>query len=298
MTFGEWFKIHYEINCKGVLTHDCCVEYDIIFRKHLYPIVNIELRDIKPLDIQICLKTAVDYSSSRQRKIYYLLHKTIQEAMINDFVDINVVEKVRPPRKVRKELESYSASEVDLLMQHIETDKNFRMVALELWTGLRRSELLALRWENINIEEKYIKVCQTVVRTPEGERVVRLTKSRRDRRVPLTAQALDILELIRENDTFDGYVFKYREDKPLSFGGYYRRYKQCVDKIQQLGNFRYLSPHKLRHTFATFLLRSGVNAETARRILGHSDLATTQIYVHSDFEQAAEEIQKLNFGKK
>lgn len=298
MKFGEWFDIYFEINCKGVLTHDCCSEYSIINRKHFYSISEKELRDIKPIDVQTCLKTSSGYSSSRQRKVYYLLHRVIQEALINDYVDINVVDKVKAPRKVRKEVDCYTSSEVDLLMQYVDSDKNFRMVALELWTGLRRSELLALRWENINLEEKYIKVCQTLIRTDDGERIVKLTKSRRDRFVPLTDQAIEILELIRKNDSSSGYLFKYREDKPLSFGGYYSRYKHCISKLQQLGNFRYLSAHKLRHTFATFLLKSGVNAETARRILGHSDLSTTQIYVHSDFEQASKEIQKLNFSKK
>lgn len=299
MKFSEWFDTFFKVNCDDVISYSCSTEYSIINRKHFYLIADKELKDIKPIDVQLCLKTAVSYSSSRQRKVYYLLHKVMQEALINDLIDHNVVDKVRPPKKVRHETDCYNSSEIDIILQNVDKDCCFRMVAFELLTGLRRSELLALTWDNINLDERYIKVCQTIILTKNGEQLVKLTKSRRDRRVPLTDEALHVLKLIRKYDSSFGYVFKYREDKPLSFKGYYGRYQRCIDKLQAIDSkFRYLTPHKLRHTFATYLLRSGVNVETARRILGHSDISTTQIYVHSDFEQAQNEMQKLRFTRK
>lgn len=60
-------------------------------------------------------------------------------------------------------------------------------------------------------------------------------------------------------------------------------------------NIRYLTPHKLRHTFATFLLRSGTDTETARAILGHSDISTTQIYVHTDEDTIRKALDSLDF---
>lgn len=57
----------------------------------------------------------------------------------------------------------------------------------------------------------------------------------------------------------------------------------------------YISPHKLRHTYATYLLQSGADIETARRMLGHSNISTTSIYVHSTFEQMQKAANNLKF---
>lgn len=101
MKFSQWFDTFFKVNCDDVISYSCSKEYSIINRKHFYLIANKELQDIKPIDVQMCIKTAISYSSSRQRKVYYLLHKVMQEALINDLIDNNVVDKVRPPKLKR-----------------------------------------------------------------------------------------------------------------------------------------------------------------------------------------------------
>ena len=58
----------------------------------------------------------------------------------------------------------------------------------------------------------------------------------------------------------------------------------------------YVTPHKLRHTYASYMLQSGADVETVRMLLGHSDISTTQIYVHSNYKQMKEAADKLNFS--
>ena len=84
MIFSEWFDEYYETYCEGVFSYDCAVEYRIIFKKHFYPIADMELEKIKPIHIQRCLNTAKGYSTSRQRKVYFVLKRCLNEAVLNE----------------------------------------------------------------------------------------------------------------------------------------------------------------------------------------------------------------------
>lgn len=171
------------------------------------------------------------------------------------------------------------------------------MFKLELWTGLRRGELLALKWENINFDEGYINVCQTLVNDKHHAKIRESTKGNKDRRVPLCTESQRILTALQNIDNRnEGFVFHGNDGEPLSFTAYHTRYKKFYAERQaEYPNIPYIPPHKLRHTYATYLIQNGADIETARLMLGHSSISTTAIYVHSTFEQMQLAADRLKF---
>lgn len=291
MLFKDWWKEYYSAFLDGQASYDYCVECQIIFKKHYSSIHDKELQDIRPLDVQLCMKTAADYSAWRKRKVYYVLHKCLAEAVINDLIDLNPVEKIRPPKKVRKEVPVYSDSEIASIFEDSLRNPIARMICIDLLTGLRRGELLALEWRNIHFNERYLLVCQTLVHVSGGDVVVPTTKSRSDRRVPLSAECINLFK-VQKKYSHSKYVFGVGVDKPIALKTFHDRYTRYINEK----GFPYLSPHKLRHTFATYCLRSGADVNTVRQLLGHSSISTTQIYVHSGFEQMQKAVDNLDFG--
>lgn len=294
MLFSEWFQIFYDTYIKNVVAYDSAVEYMSIYKKFYKSLYDMELSQVKPLHIQQCINLASSYSNSRHRKVYFLLNRCFSMAVLNDYIDKNPCEKVKPPKRIRKNVQYFASDELKKLFDTPHMTQ--RMLLLMLYTGLRKGELLALELRNINFKEKYINVCQSLVRFEGGEKIVQTTKSRRDRYVPLNDNALQILDSIIELDHPSDFLFTGSKGQPLPFRTFQKRYQTYFDmQKKKYPDLKYLSPHKLRHTFATFVLRSGADVETVRCLLGHSDITTTQIYVHSSDEQLRQATQKLKF---
>ncbi|MEG0615548.1 MAG: site-specific integrase [Oscillospiraceae bacterium] len=171
------------------------------------------------------------------------------------------------------------------------------MLHLELLTGLRRGELLALEWNNISLSKGYLNVCQTVVNCKDGCKLKPTTKSHNERKITLNPIAINLLKEIQEKDSKEGFLFKGLNGDFLKLRTYHDRYrKYYFEQKAKYPDLEYLTGHKLRHTFATFLLQCGSDIETVRSLLGHSSISTTQIYVHTDFEQMMKATNTLNFS--
>lgn len=296
MKFSEWFEIYFDTYCKDSLAYNCQSEYSIIYKKHYRLLYDMELSEIKPLHIQQCMNTASEYSRSRQRKVYFLLHRVFEQAIFNDYAEINPVKKVKPPKKIKKNPQILEPEQIEQLF---DTDNaTSRMLQLEMWTGLRRGELLALEWKNINLEKGFINVCQTLVAVKGGQSIRNTTKANKDRIVPLCEQSLKLLHEIYTQDSPEGFLFRAKgSDEPLKLRSYHDRYNQYFREQQRKHpDLPYVTPHKLRHTYASYMLQSGADVETVRMLLGHSDISTTQIYVHSNYKQMKEAADKLNFS--
>lgn len=157
------------------------------------------------------------------------------------------------------------------------TDHLKPAVLLSLHTGLRRGELFKLKWENVDLERKNLTVAAETSR-----------KSGKTRHIPLNDSALAVLKRWKKQwSTVSPYVFHDAEGKP--FEGVETSFRGALKKAG-ITNFRW---HDLRHTFASKLVMAGVNLNTVRELLGHSDYKMTLRYAHLAPEHKAAAVKKL-----
>ncbi len=295
MTFKDWWALFHKAYCEDVIAWDKSQDYKYIYEKHFKVLDNKEMDDIKPIDIISALKSTFKMSSDRQRTAYFLIKRVFREGIVNEVCNSNPVIYVKVPKKVRKDVEYFDTESLQKLFDC--DTKISRMFELDLWTGLRRGELLALHWDNIDLDKGYIKICQTLVHTKNGDIIKQTTKSRKDRLIPLHPEAKAILKRIRSQDCENGFLFTSEvTGKLISLRQYNRLYRAFYSaQREKYPDLIFLSPHNLRHSFATYILQSGGDIETLRALLGHVDISTTQRYVHSNYSQMKKAVENLKF---
>ena len=147
-------------------------------------------------------------------------------------------------------------------------------------TGLRVSEMVALRMKDVTLSQR------------KGELLVRHGKGMKERSIPLglkVRQALSAYLSVRP-ETESDWLFLSRTLRPLSPRDIQRLVQNATYRA---GLRRSVTPHLLRHTFATRALRGGVDIATLSRLLGHETLATTARYLHPDKESVAAMVEEL-----
>jgi len=182
---------------------------------------------------------------------------------------------LRAPKAPRKLPQVLDADEAVRLVE-LPTDAPLGLrdrALLELFysSGLRLSELCALRWRDIDLASAMVLV--------HG-------KGNRERTVPVGSHALAALLAWRKDSGGgnDGPVFPGRGGGAISQRAVQIRIKQLA---QRQGLFKHVHPHMLRHSFASHILESSGDLRGVQELLGHADIATTQIYTHLDFQHLA-----------
>ena len=185
------------------------------------------------------------------------------------------VEGVRAPKAPRK---LPQVLDVDEAMQLVEVDTDAPLglrdrALLELFysSGLRLSEVCALKWRDLDFGEGLVTV---------------LGKGSKQRIVPFGSHARNALQAWRADSggKDDGFVFPGRGGMRISGRTIQLRMKRLA---MQQGVFKRIHPHLLRHSFASHVLESSGDLRGVQELLGHADIATTQIYTHLDFQHLA-----------
>lgn len=190
----------------------------------------------------------------------------------------NPVRSVERPKLPARLPRGPSVSHVRALADAAGTARDRAMVFLLACCGLRRSELLALNLGDISADA--------------AELTVRSGKGQKDRAVPIPAQCREVLaEYLSTLDGRAGPLFATGKGTRLSPTGFYRIFRRLVRKAGLEGAG--ITPHSLRHFFATGLLRGRADIETVRTLMGHQDLRTTSRYLFADDAGRREAVERL-----
>lgn len=262
--------------------------------------MRLKLKDLKPYHIEGFYKSeyARGLSSNSVLKYHVLIRECLQYAFINDLVLVNVADKVKRPKVEKFKASFYDIKEIEKLFEVIQDNECKLPIMLTAMYGFRRSEVLGLKWNAIDFENKLISVQHKVLETKiDGKREIylsdKLKNQTSNRTLPLLPQAGKLL-LDKKNEI--------EKNKVLIGKSYDNRYLDyvCVDnlgrlilpnrltknfiKILRKNNLRKIRFHDLRHSCASIMLSNGVPMKQIQEWLGHADFSTTaNIYSHLDY---------------
>lgn len=231
-----------------------------------------------------------------------VVSSALTRAMREELVVRNVARLAELPTWERKPITPWTAAEARAFLDAAKRDPLYPAFVLLLVYGLRRGEVLGLRWRDIDEDDGEIRIRQQIQRVSGELRLgpIKTGAGRRD--LPLLPIASDALVMRREAQATDqdalghawhdnGLVFTTRTGRPVEP----RNLVRSFGRICTAHRIRPIAVHHLRHTTATLLKKLGVPARDAQIILGHSRLAVTlEIYTHEDRQAQREALGKIS----
>lgn len=187
-------------------------------------------------------------------------------------IDRDPSERLKPPKVEKKTPQILTLEEVSALLHqpNCQTDKGLRdraMMCLVYATGIRVSELVHLRLADVNLRKRYLTCAES-----GRERVIPLDEMTLKALDDFITQARDHLLKGRESE----YLFTNCYGTPMSRQGFWKVLKVYA---ADAGITKDITPHTMRHSFAAHMLQKGADIRSVQQLLGHADIATTQIYM-------------------
>lgn len=282
-TYGDnWFERYHVPKVKI----NTAMNTLVILEKHIYPFIGEKpLNQITHDDVQSLFNNMNGNARSTVSKIRIVLNQIFKNAVEDGIVSANVMDSKRYviSNKVTKR-EALSKQDVQSIICQLdqlgEDEKLF--LALALFTGMRRGEILALTWQCIDLDKRFIHVQQAVTFT-KNRPIIGMPKSAAGVRfIAIDMRLLDILSGVQERQ---GFVIKNRRDSgiPLTETAFKRLWGRISHRIELHG----ATPHILRHTYAS-MMEPHTDAKTLQSIMGHADISTTlNRYAHPVMENIA-----------
>ncbi len=198
-------------------------------------------------------------------------HQFLRQERVTDH---DPMQHIDTPKKAQKLPSTLTLAEVEKLIEAPDTTKTLGIrdrAILEVMyaTGMRVSELIGLKLGDLHLS---LGLVQTVGKG-DKERIIPLG----DYAIQWLERYLDEARPLLVKDASEMHVFVNNHGKGLSRQGIWKNLKQLV---REAGIYKEVTPHTLRHSFATHLLENGADLRTVQELLGHADISTTQIYTH------------------
>ena len=291
-TVGAWMDEWFENVAKIKVRPSSHQTYKGYIDNHIKPnIGNIPLEKLTTMDLQkfyrkLLTKGRVERIESKEQP-KGLSAKTVRNInqVISSAMDLAVAQKIIPanptnacelPKVEHQEMQTIPAEQLQAFLQEAKATGVYEMYYIELATGLRRGELLGLKWTDIDWKNGTIKVRRQVARV-DGQIVEAPLKTKNSyRTVTISHQAIEVLK-VQKAKTHDQYVFASPNGGPISPDSVNNMLKRVLERAG-IPKVRF---HDLRHTFATIALQNGVDIKTVSGMLGHFSAGfTLDTYAH------------------
>ena len=295
-TVSSWVKTWYEVYAEPRIRPNTKAYYTNYIENHIVPgIGNISLDKLTTIQIQRFYNN-LQKTGRVQRKnfpelrdkslsprvvrgVHTLLHNCLEQAVAERLILSNPAQGCKLPQLEKREMKILPQEKIGMYLAEAERRGLLAAFYLELTTGLRRGELLALQWTDLDVESKTLSITKQVNRI-NGELVVSPPKTRNSvRTLALPQQAVDLLIAEHKKHPRNPYLFPSPKTGTMYDPDAFRR---THDKILKAIGAEHIRFHDLRHTFATLSLKSGVDVKTLSGALGHYSAGfTLNTYTHA-----------------
>ncbi|MAG14933.1 MAG: site-specific integrase [Dehalococcoidales bacterium] len=260
--------------------------YEHIMRRHLIPALgSMTLAHVKPEHLQryYSEKLTGNLSAQTVRHHHTALHKALQTAVEWGLLNRNVADAVSPPRVQRPEMQTWSEEDIARFIEAAKDSSYYALFYTALFTGMRRSELLALRWQDVDLMLSQVYVSRSMHVLKGGRVIFRSSKTAKGRRtVALPPSAILLLKEHHEKQnleramlgiplTNDDLVFSQFDGKSLLPN----TVTHAWIKLVRRAGLKPIRLHDTRHSHASLMLKQGVHPKIVQERLGHASIQIT-----------------------
>ncbi|GGU18002.1 tyrosine-type recombinase/integrase [Streptomyces lavendofoliae] len=290
MKLSEWLPYWLDNIVKPRRMKTTAAKYEVHVRLYLVPMLgskpleSLGVADVRRFLVQLEKKT----SAATAKESHRVLRTALTAACREELVSRNIATLVEPPTVAARELSPWSLDETLDFLAAARKDPLYAAFVLAIALGFRRGEVVGLRWENVDLDKREIRV-RTQRQRVAGEVYEDDPKGRRRKQtLPLPAICVAPLRWQRMRQAADrdrlgeiwedtGYVFTTRTGKPIEPRNLYRSFT----RVAKNAGLRVVRLHDARHGTATLLTAAGVPPRVVMEILGHSQIAVTMnVYTH------------------
>lgn len=292
----------YVINLKEQrgIKHSTAVRYKEL-TKRIYPqIGHMKLKDIRT-DVLNDLYTYLSTENLNKRggklsaktviEHHRLISAVLEQAVKECLIPFNVASRAILPKVEKKNVNYFQPDEIYAIREAIETEplKWKTLIHLLLITGARRGELLGLKWDKIDFENKTLYICNNILYSPDVGVYEDTPKTETSKRhIALPTETIALLKQYKKEQYAEqlrmgikncrsGFVFCQYDGKPMHPDSV----TDYLKKFSKRNNLPHINPHAFRHTMASMLYYNGVDSVSISKRLGHAQVSTTaNIYAH------------------
>lgn len=308
MPFGEWLDFWYQNYSKPKIRSTTQACYDGKIYQHIIPeLGKIPLNQLTQKDLQQfytrlkkggrLIRTkqfGEGLSDSMVRGCHATCRAALDKAVQEGLIRTNPAVGCKLPPKRGREMQVLGREELQRFLIQAQAEGYYELFLLDLCTGLRRGELMALQWDDLDFETGTLTVNKQVYEV-KGQLQLSVPKTKASiRRLVLPPAVVEVFREYRKTaDSRWMFHSAKKDDTPMSPGAVRRRLQIILERAR----CKHVRFHDLRHTFATLALENGMDVKTLSTMLGHVSAATTlDIYTHITGEMQSEAAAKIDRG--
>ena len=293
-TVAAWLRNWYELYAKPNIRSATADRYQLMIEKYTIPrIGQLKLAELTSRELQTLYKDLMEngrtkgrggLSGATVRSVHLTLHCAFERAVKERLIAHNPTDDCIAPKVQRVEVKTLLPEQLKAYLNAAGARGLLPMFYLVLVSGLRKGELVALLWRDLDVEHRTISVSKQYVRNPSGEVMLSRPKTETSvRQVSIPQDAVDLLIHEHSKHPDNPYMFPSPVTGKMYHPDSVVKLHEKMLKDAQLDHIRF---HGLRHTFATLALQNGVDVKTVSSMLGHYDAGfTLRTYTHATRQQ-------------